>query len=185
MTYYYCHLDSSGNIESTNLQLYSLQQAANSWNELLKFMADEGEVGDDNFKERLAFILSCLGLSLSQLLGQNCPSPEKDKMDQPGDMLGSLLKRFHTERITRRRLNSTFQDFLAYYNAIRHFGRNKDEKNYRTLDLLTLIELDRFRRMTINIWDVIIAMFRSDKGNELDEIPSITKAIWFRDLGEI
>lgn len=181
---YYCHLDSSGSLEYTNLQLYSLQQAANGWNELVDMVADRGIDSVDYFRERLAFILSCFGLSLSQLLGQNCPSPEKDKMDQPEDLLGALLTRARVDRTTRRRLNSTFQDFLSYYGAVRHFGRNKNEQNYRTVDQLTLGELDRFHSMTIDIWDVVIAMYRKDEENDLDEIRSVLEMVWFRELAK-
>lgn len=179
---YYCHLDSSGSVEYTNLQLHSLQKAADDWNDLIDLVADRGNYDVDHFRERLAFILSCLGLSLSQLLGQNCPSPDKDKMDQPGVLLGTLLIRARVDRATRRRLNSTFQDFLSYYGAIRHFGANKDEQNYRTVDQLTLIELDRFRCMTIEIWDVVIALYRKAKENDIEEFRSVSEVVGFRDL---
>lgn len=181
---YYCHLDSSGSLENTNLQLYSLQQAANGWNELVDAVADCGIDCVDHFRERLTFILSCFGLSLSQLLGQNCPSPEKDKMSQPGDLLDIVLTRACVDRTTRRRLNRTFQIFLSYYGAVRHFGANKNEQNYRTVDQLTLRELDRFRRMTIDIWDVVIAMCREDQENDLDEFRSVSEVVYFRELAE-
>lgn len=181
---YYCHLDSSGSLEHTNLQLYSLQQAANGWNELVDMAANMSINHVDHLRERLAFILSCLGLSLSQLLGQNSPSPEKEKMDQPGDLLGDLLTRAGVNRTTRRRLNSMFQDFLAYYGAIRHFGRNKNEKNYRTVDNLTLGELNRYHRMTVEIWDIVIAMYRKDKENDLEEVDSMSEVVWFQEIAE-
>lgn len=182
---YYCHIDSSENPEHTNLQLYSLQKAANDWNELIDLAADRRIDPDDHFKERLVFILSCLGLSLSQLLGQNCPSPEKEKMDQPGGLLNTLLIRADVDRIKRRRLNRSFQDFLLYYDAIRHFGENKNEQNYRTVDQLTFRRLDRFRRMTIEIWDIIIAMYREDPKNDIDDFRSISDVVWFKDLAEV
>jgi hypothetical protein len=179
---YYCHLDSSRSLEYTNLQLYSLQQAANGWNDLIDLVADRGNYDVDHFRERLTFILSCLGLSLSQLLGQNCPSPDKGKMDQPGVLLGILLTRASVDRTTRRRLNNTFQDFLSYYGAIRHFGANKDEQNYRTVDQLKFMELDRFRCMTIEIWDVVIALHRKNKENDIEEFRSVSEVVRFKDL---
>ena len=181
---YYCYLDSTGSLGSTNLQLYSLQQAANGWNELVDAIIQRGINDIDHFKERLSFILSCFGLSLSQLLGQNSPSPDKDKVDQPGDLLGRLLTLNNVGRTTRHRLNSTFRDFLSYYGTVRHFGKNKDDQNYRTIDQLTLQECDRFRRMTIEIWDVIIAMYQRDDNNELGEIRSISEVVGFNDLAE-
>ena len=181
---YYCHLDSAGDLEHTNLQLYSLKKAADGWIELLDAVKEYGVERVDHLTERLAFILSCLGLSLSQLIGQNCPSPNKEKIDQPGDLLSTLINRTNTDRTTRRRLNSIFRDFLAYYTAIRHFGKNKDEENYRTVDRLTLAELNRFRRMTIEIWDLAIAMYRQDEDNNLEEFSSVTEVVWFKELAE-
>ncbi|MDO9532030.1 MAG: hypothetical protein Q7O12_07860 [Deltaproteobacteria bacterium] len=182
---YYCHLDSTGSPEYTNLQLYSLQKAANDWNKLVDLIADHGIDHVDCLREKLVFILSCLGLSLSQLLGQNCPSPEKDKMGQPGNLLSTLLIRARVDRTKRRRLNSTFQDFLLYYGAVRHFGENKNEQNYRTVDQLTPRGLDRFRRMTIEIWDIAIAIYREDQENDIDDFRSISDVVDFKDLAEV
>ena len=181
---YYCHLYSAGSSPHTNLQLYSLQQAANGWNTLVDEITVRGPGGVDDLKERLAFILSCLGLSLSQLLGQNSPSPEKERMDQPGDLLNNILARSHVDRTTRRHLNTTFQDFLSYYGSVRHFGKNSDEKNYRTIEKLTMQELDRFRRMTIEVWNAVIAMYQDDDQNDLDDIRSICQVVWFKKVAE-
>ena len=182
---YYAHLDSASRFESTNLQLYSLKKAACEWNELVDLIMDHGIGHFDHFKERRVFILSCLGLSLSQLLGQNCPSPEKEKMDNPGVLMGKILKNDHVDRTKRRRLNSTFNDFLLYYDAVRHFGENKNQKNYRTIDQLTLKRLNRFVHMTVEIWDIIIEMHRKNPKNNIDDFISISDdAIPFKDLPE-
>ena len=130
------------------------------------------------------FILSCLGLSLTQLIGQNVPSPDKNRMDHPGNLLGNILARSHVDQKTRRYLNRTFQDFLRYYGSLRHFGKNRNEQNYRTIDQLTIQELDRFRRMTIEIWDVVLAMFKDDDENDLYEIRSVAEVVLFKDLAE-
>jgi len=66
---YYCYIDSTDGLESTNLQLYFLQQAANEWNELVDKIVQRGINNVEHFKERLSFVLSCLGFSLFQLLG--------------------------------------------------------------------------------------------------------------------
>ena len=67
---YYSLYTSTGSLPANNnLQLYSLKQAANSWNPLvIEFMA-LGEDGVHALKERQTFVVNCLGLSLSQLLG--------------------------------------------------------------------------------------------------------------------
>lgn len=181
---YYLHLYSAGSVADTNLQLYSLEKAAKDWNDLVDEIAAGRPGGVDKLKEKLAFILTCLDLSLSQLLGQNSPSADKDKIDQPGDLLNSILALSHVDRITRRRLNGTFQDFLAYYGSVRHFGKNKDERNYRTIEKLTTQELDRFRRMTIEIWDVVISIYRDDDQNDFGLVRSISQVLWFKNLAE-
>lgn len=174
---YYAHIDSTESLEYTNLQLYSLQKAANDWNELVDLVVDHGIDHLDRLRERLVFILSCLGLSLSQLLGQNCPSPGKEKMDQPGVLLGNILIRADVDRTTRSRLNRTFMDFLSYYGAVRHFGENKNKQNYRLIDQLTLKRLDRFFRMTIEIWDIVIAMYRDDPKNYIEDFRSVSDVV--------
>lgn len=180
---YYCHRLSPASEVDTNLQLYSLQQAAKSWNDLANTIAwQKGLDRVDHLKERLVFIMSCFGLSLTQLLGQNVPSHDKDKMDKPGKLLGHILACSHVDRKTRHNFNGTFQDFLRYYGALRHFGENSNEQNYRIIDQLTIQELDRFRRMTIEIWDVVIAIFKDDDNNKLDEISSIAEVVIFEDL---
>jgi hypothetical protein len=160
------------------LQLFSLKEASSYWNELVADLAAEREISDvEESKERMAFVLNCLGLSLSQLLGQNSPSPEADKMEEPGDLLGKLLGRTSIDRTTRRRLNRTFAEFLSYYGSIRHFGQNKGEQIYRKLEQLTMQELDRFRRMAIEIWDIVIAI----PGNDV-QLRSILDVVKFNEL---
>src|SRR5690242_899960 len=78
---YYCHLDSSGT--DTNLQLYSMEQAAHYWNELMGDMRHYGAARVDRLKERLVFIMNCFGLSLSQLLGQNWPYRRRMNLINP------------------------------------------------------------------------------------------------------
>ena len=75
--HYYCQLATSG-IDRTNLQLYSAQRAAEDWNDFIDLIAVGAPDTVAQSKERLTFILSCLGLSLSQLLGQNWPFKEKE-----------------------------------------------------------------------------------------------------------
>ena len=182
---HFCHLDSSGDLEHTNLQFYSLKKAADAWNELLDDVTDAGFDGVDHLRERLTFIVSCLGLSLSQLMGQNCPSPNKEKMDQPGELLSNILNRTSVDRTTKRLLNSTFGDFLKYYGAIRHFGRNLYDKNYEMVQKLTISELDRFRQMTIQIWDLVIGIYRQDEENDIDDdVSSVTDIVSFNRLAE-
>jgi hypothetical protein len=75
-----------------------------------------------------------------------------------------------------------FRDFLVYYGAIRHFGKTIDNNKYLTVNRLTLSEVNRFRKMTIDIWDFIIDMHRKDKENDLEEIQSIEEIVQFKEL---
>ena len=59
----------------------------------------------------------------------------------------------------------------------RHFGKIKDDKNYNSVDKLSIIEVNTFRNMTVEIWDIVIAMHRKDTNNEIEEFSSIAKII--------
>jgi hypothetical protein len=160
-----------------------LQQAARCWNELIDDMIAYSAIDTvPEYRERLAFILSCFGLSLSQLLGQNCPSPAKERMDKPGNLLSVVLNRASVDKTKKQRLNRTFHDLLSYYGAVRHFGTNKGAENYRKLDRLTVEQLDRFRRMAVEIWDLVIAMYRNNKENDIEEFKSISDVVQFNEL---
>ncbi len=176
---YYCHLASSGDIDGTNLQLYSLEQAAAHWNDMIKYSQFD-ETGWS--KQRRAFILSCLGLSLTQLLGQNSPAPAKNMIGDPEKLLSALLVSAPIDRLTSRRLKATFKDFLTYYSAVRHFGKNKEDANYRKLEKLTVHQLERFRAMTLEVWDVLISLHRKNKRNDIDDFRSISEVVLFNAL---
>ncbi len=180
----YLHLDTNYRPEHTNLQLYSLEQAAIYWNELIDLIVDHGIDHVDRLRERLVFILSSLGLSLSQLLGQNCPPTEKEKMPMPGILLSNILNEAGIERTNRLRLNKSFASFLSYYGAVRHFGENKDKQNYRLVNQLTPRILDQFRRMTIEIWDILIVKYRHNPKNDIEDFRSISEVVDFKDFAE-
>lgn len=74
----YFHLDTAGvDGEDTNLQIYSLRKAKRDWAELVRDYAKYGDE-TDNLRERCVFVLATLGLSISQLLGQNDPDVGAD-----------------------------------------------------------------------------------------------------------
>jgi hypothetical protein len=178
---YYCHLATDG-VDSTNLQLYSLQQAAQCWNELAQYRASYSSTEDiPHYRERLAFILSCFGLSLTQLLGQNVASGGKKKMAHVGDLLAELLVQASVDRATKSKINKAFQEFLPFYNAVRHLGDSGNGEKYRKLDELTISHLDRFRQMTLQIWDTAIAMYQKDSENDI-HVETISEAVFFEEL---
>jgi hypothetical protein len=178
---HYCHLASDGDVDTTNLHLYSLQQAARCWNDLARDRVELLPEWVPYYQERLAFILSCLGLSLTQLLGQNVPSLEKKRMARPGELLTAILAHAAVDEVTKAKFKSTFGDFLSVYDAVRHFGNSGHGEKYRKLEELTIEQLDRFRQMTIEIWDVVIAMYRTDKDSAVD-IETISDVVRFVDI---
>ena len=178
---YYCHSSSPSTEFDTNLQLYSLRKAADEWNNLVKLI----DVLDRGHQlERFTFILNCLGLSLLQLMGQNSPSPDKNKIGGPEKLLNTLLAKKDIDRNTRHYLKNEFKDFLKCYNSLRHFGLNKEEKNYRTIDLLTMEKIDQFCLMTIKIWDIVIKKFKEKDRNRI-EISSVAEVVRFADYNRL
>jgi hypothetical protein len=174
---YFCHLDSANRIDGTNLQLYSLEKAAEEWNTLLGFVNEPDYFNTNSMAERIAFIISCLGLSLSQLIGQNSPSGNGKRIPSPSILLPNLLEEI-TDDETLERLIGMFNDFLVYYNAIRHFGNVK----HAVVEELTLEKLDYFRIMTIEIWDIIISKYRQDNESELEGFSSIREIVHFKNI---
>jgi len=174
---YYCHLDSANRIEGTNLQLYSLEKVAEEWNALLDFANEPDSLNTNSLAERIAFTINCLGLSLSQLIGQNSPSANGNRIPPPSILLPNLLREI-TDDETLEKLIGVFNDFLVYYNAIRHFGNVK----HTIVEELTLDKLDYFRRMTIEIWDIIISKYRQDNESELEGFTSISEIVIFENI---
>jgi hypothetical protein len=69
----------------TNLQLYTLVQAQRYWNALVADHLEQKDATED-LVERCVFIVAILGLSVSQLLGQNDPTPKERKIASPKDI---------------------------------------------------------------------------------------------------
>ena len=174
---YYCHLDSANRIDGTNLQLYSLEKAATEWNELLDLINEPYPLNANSVVERIAFIINCLGLSLSQLIGQNSPSSNRGRIESPSKLLPKVLEEI-SDKTTRERITDEFNDFLVYYDAIRHFGKVKQN----SVDKLTIEKLDFFRKMAIEIWDIIISKYRQDEENEIDDFASISEIVYFESI---
>ncbi|HET6159749.1 MAG TPA: hypothetical protein VFE34_15490 [Dongiaceae bacterium] len=181
---YYCLRGSSG-VDTTNLQLFSLERAAADWNELTEVLADYGEESVSELQERLTFVVSSLGLSISQLLGQNTPSPNKEKIDQPRELLDMILKQPPIDRTERRRLTSAFGEFIDYYDAVRHFGRSKDDQKHRILDQLSYDKVKRFCQMTIDIWDAVLLIYRQDPDSDLADFASVSEMVEFEGLVKV
>lgn len=157
-TTYYCHLDSSGT--DTNLQLYSLNRAYVEWTSLRHEYKKYGN-DTENLKERQVFVVSCLGLSLSQLLGQNARMI-KEKLDQPDALLAAFLNESVYDKNKKRALNKKFASFIQYYDACRHFGRDKGDTKWKTVESLNFTRVECFMQTTLDIWNAVIGHFRTD-----------------------
>lgn len=174
--YYYCRCSSPATPEDTNLQLYSLRKSADEWNNLVDSIEKHGIADIDELKEKLVFILNCLGLSLGQLLGQNFSSSDKKRVDDLKILLKNFLDKTNVDKNVINHLTTVFDDFLMYYDSLRHFGLVK----HPTIDKLNIAQLDQFLSMTINIWDMVIKFAKEDDENEIG-INSVTEIISFKE----
>ena len=154
----YCEIDSSGC--STNLQLHALLQAHRHWENL---KAETGGLSEARIRECAVFIVSCLGLSLSQLLGQNDPKTRQRTsggVPSPKKLFGRVLR----GRPGHAALEPTFTDFMQYYDDCRHFGQPK----YGRIDTLDLPTCGRFVEMTLDIWDAVVHRYREEHDGDGD-----------------
>ena len=157
----YYHLDSNG--EDTNLQLYSLKQAMKYWEELQDDLSKYGEDASD-VRERCVFILSNLGLSVSQLLGQNNPSPSA-RVPYPVE----LVSAFVDEHGLDPALKADFERFNYFYNGCRHFGLTTNGSGYDRIDQLTLPVAEECYGLGLDIWQAVMSVFRQDPKSDLSE----------------
>ncbi|TWT19425.1 hypothetical protein FQY83_13855 [Luteimonas marina] len=157
----YYFIDSSG--EDTNLQLYSLKQAKHQWATL----QDDLSAGDqvEHFHERCVFLICTIGLSVSQLLGQNNPEPS-DRVPSPKSIFDSLVDRHRLDST----LKSKFKEFIDTYDHCRHFGLTNDGSRHWQVSQVTLDKTRETYEFGLLVWDTVISIFRRDPKNELDEL---------------
>ncbi len=160
MPHYY-RLDSSG--EDTNLQLYSLRQARKYWRELRHDYAQDGEVSE-NLRERCVFILATLGLSISQLLGQNEPTPG-GKVRYPIEIFKDFVNAYGLDP----NLIERFERFNYFYNGCRHFGATTTGAGYSRVNQLTYERAIKCFEFGIDVWRTVIGVFRDELGADLEE----------------
>ncbi len=103
------------------------------------------------------FIVNALGLSLSQLLGQNLagsqvviPNPKKLFRD-------FLAKVTKPGTADKQRLNQLFIQLIDDYDASRHFGPSKHGR----VRGLTLQKTKQFLDVTYEIWDHVIYYYKN------------------------
>lgn len=152
----YCLRESYGIY--TNLQLYSLRQAWRCWRELNK---EKDNLTEEKCREKFVVVIDLLGLSLSQLLGQNVQH-SSSRVAPPKQLLSRFLNATNYSDETKENLNDRFAEFINYYDDCRHFGLPKHE----TINSLTYIKTEQFVNLALEIWDRVI--------NHFDPVPDNT-----------
>jgi hypothetical protein len=157
----YYHLDSTG--EDTNLQLYAFHHSKRLWKALRE---DYSRFGDEtaDLKERCVLILAVLGLSISQLLGQNC-STIQSRLPGPA----KIFKDFVDQHGLDPTLKPRFDDFIDFYDGCRHFGQTSDGSSHARIDDLSFDETKKCFDFGILIWTTVVGVFRGQNGNDLEE----------------
>ena len=161
----YFHLDTAAvNGEDTNLQLYSLRKARRNWAKLVR---DYAEYGDDTdyLRERCVFVLATLGLSISQLLGQNDPSVGAD-VRYPIQIFNAFVDAHGLDADLKRQ----FERFNYFYNGCRHFGKTTTGKGYKRIEEVTFPVARECYEFGLTVWRTVIGVYRDEVGNELDDL---------------
>lgn len=133
----------------TNLQLHALRVA---WRLLNDLKSKQDPLREGRIKERCVVIVDLLGLSLSQLLGQNYGGDATD-LDAPRKLFESFLAKAGANASVRvpPNLKVRFDKFWGFYDDCRHFGASK----HGEVDQLTLESTDAFMDPAIEIWDLV------------------------------
>lgn len=157
----YYYIDSDG--EDTNLQLYSLKQAKLYWASIEHDLLESDQV--EHFHERCVFVICLIGLSVSQLLGQNNPDPCK-RVPPPYEIFESLVDKHGLNAS----LKEQFKEFIDTYDHCRHFGLTNDGSRHWQVSQVTLGKTRNLYEFGLLVWDTVIDVFRQYPESELDEL---------------
>lgn len=161
MARHYYYIDSCG--EDTNLQLYALKQAKLYWAAL---QHDLTQVEDcDYFHERCIFIICTMGLSVSQLLGQNNPTPS-GRVPSPKDIFEALVDKHGL----KPELKQVFRDFIETYDRCRHFGLTNDGSRHWHVSQVTLDKTRELYEFGLEVWKAVIDIYRRDPESDLEHL---------------
>ncbi|MAS92652.1 MAG: hypothetical protein CMO55_05590 [Verrucomicrobiales bacterium] len=158
----YYHLSTSG--EDTNLQLYSYREAKRGWDSLYREYEKYGDEADD-LKERCVFVLATLGLSISQLLGQNNPDVG-ERVPYPRNIFFNLVDTHQLDP----RLKEKYNRFNYFYNGCRHFGVTLNDSAHNKIDELTFKVASECFEFGLEIWRIVINIYAADPENDLSEL---------------
>lgn len=145
----------------TNLQLHALRQAWRLWEEL---RTKKDSLSLSRMRERCVVIIDLLGLSLSQLLGQNLSSFSDHRVPSLKDLWGQLMDVARIPSRCKTEIDKKFKKFVLFYDDCRHFGISKHEK----INKLTVEATSGFMKLALDIWDVVCDHFRTDDNAALE-----------------
>ncbi|TGQ12131.1 MULTISPECIES: hypothetical protein [unclassified Mesorhizobium] len=149
----------------TNLQLYSLVQAQRYWNGLVADHLERKDATEDLI-ERCVFIVATLGLSISQLLGQNDPAPRAGRIAAPKDIWRRFASRHNVVDVS----TVEFDQFIDIYDACRHFGVSPDDFAHARLEPLDLDATRRWYELAHRVWFEVMKALRADPQNVIEEV---------------
>ncbi|MBZ9740416.1 MULTISPECIES: hypothetical protein [unclassified Mesorhizobium] len=150
---------------STNLQLYALRQARRHWNELAADYLQDKETTKD-LVERCVFTIATLGLSVSQLLGQNDPAPLAGKVASPR----VIWKRFIAHHGVTGVSADEFDKFIDIYDGCRHFGLSPDGFGHTRLESLDFEATRGWYEVAHRIWLAVIKALLADPQNLIEDM---------------
>ena len=159
--YRYYFIDSSG--EDTNLQLYALKQAKFQWASLQRELSEGDHI--EHFHERCVFLICTIGLSVSQLLGQNNPIPD-ERVPSPKHIFDRLVDLLGLDQALKMR----FREFIDTYDHCRHFGLTSDGSRHWQVSQVTLDKTQDLYELGLLIWETVLGVFRRDPHHELDDL---------------
>jgi hypothetical protein len=145
----------------TNLQLHSLRQAWRLWGDLRQ---KQGFLKPSRITERCVVIIDLLGLSMSQLLGQNFSRSLEPRIPSLENLWKSFLGVVSLTEEKKESLKHRFQAFLVFYDDCRHFGTAKHDK----IDTLTLEATVEYVELALDIWDAVCGHFRTTDNAALE-----------------
>lgn len=145
----YCVRESYGIY--TNLQLFSLRQAWSCWRELKQ---KKNKLTEAKCLERYVVVIDLIGLSLSQLLGQNIQH-SSSRIDPPKQLLSRFLNITNYSDEIKENLIDRFKEFVDFYDGCRHFGPPKHE----ILNTLNYHKTELFVNLALEIWNRVINHF--------------------------
>ena len=119
----------------------------------------------ENLKERCVFVLATLGLSISQLLGQNDPAI-RDKVRYAIQIFDDFVDAHGLNP----HLKTRFKQFNYFYNGCRHFGKTTGGAGYTRIDELTFPVAKECFEFGMEVWKTVIGVHRKEDESKLDEL---------------